>query len=197
MQFLFVLQQREMPPAAPECGGLLVLLFRTTWPSECTFHLRLAWPHKLTWLCPCLCLCLSWGHLCCSTERYVYVALAGQHQVWRYDTATGVAANFSGNGYERNQNSGGALTTSWAQPSGLSLAPDGQSLFVADSESSTVRRLDLATGGGQACVGGDPMFSDNLFRFGDKDGSGSDALLQHPLAVLARPDGKGACVAEA
>jgi hypothetical protein len=117
--------------------------------------------------------------------------------VWRYDTATGVAANFSGNGYERNQNSSGALTTSWAQPSGLSLGPDGHSLFVADSESSTVRRLDLTTGGGQACVGGDPMFSDNLFRFGDKDGSGSDALLQHPLAVLARPDGKGACVAEA
>ncbi|KAI3423812.1 hypothetical protein D9Q98_009648 [Chlorella vulgaris] len=131
-----------------------------------------------------------WDVVLDSTERYVYVALAGQHQVWRYDTATGVAANFSGNGYERNQNSGGALTTSWAQPSGLSLAPDGQSLFVADSESSTVRRLDLATGGGQACVGGDPMFSDNLFRFGDKDGSGSDALLQHPLAVLARPDGK-------
>ncbi|KAL4855636.1 Protein SUPPRESSOR OF QUENCHING 1 [Chlorella vulgaris] len=131
-----------------------------------------------------------WDVVLDSTEQYVYVALAGQHQVWRYDTATGVAANFSGNGYERNQNSGGALTTSWAQPSGLSLAPDGQSLFVADSESSTVRRLDLATGGGQACVGGDPMFSDNLFRFGDKDGSGSDALLQHPLAVLARPDGK-------
>lgn len=27
--------------------------------------------------------------------------------------------------------------------------------------------------------------------FGDKDGSGSDALLQHPLAVLAAPDGTG------
>ena len=28
-------------------------------------------------------------------------------------------------------------------------------------------------------------------RFGDKDGVGGDALLQHPLAVLAAPDGKG------
>lgn len=42
---------------------------------------------------------------------------------------------------------------------------------------------------GQAHVGGDALFADNLFRFGDRDGSGSDALLQHPLAVSLGPDG--------
>lgn len=26
-----------------------------------------------------------------STERYVYIAMAGQHQIWRYDTSSGVA----------------------------------------------------------------------------------------------------------
>ena len=31
-----------------------------------------------------------------------------------------------------------------------------------------MRRLDLGSGGSQLLVGGDPMFSDNLFRFGDK-----------------------------
>jgi hypothetical protein len=41
----------------------------------------------------------------------------------------------------------------------------------------------------QAHVGGDPLFSDNLFRFGDRDGSGTNAMLQHPLAVLALPNG--------
>ncbi len=41
----------------------------------------------------------------------------------------------------------------------------------------------------QAHVGGDPLFADNLFRFGDKDGSGTGALLQHPLAVLALSNG--------
>ena len=35
----------------------------------------------------------------------------------------------------------------------------------------------------QALVGGDPTFSDNLFKFGDRDGRGSEALLQHPLGV--------------
>lgn len=175
----------------------------------------------------------------------MYVAMAGQHQIWRYDIQAGTIANFSGTGYERNQNGAGPLTTSWAQPSGLSLSPDGNALYVADSESSTVRRLDLRSGGSQAIVGGDPLFSDNLFkwvfsfwqalccvavagsvslrgecrgvhclhrmllvlaiprqvvrqfcRFGDKDGAGSDALLQHPLAVVTAPNGKGkACPA--
>ncbi len=35
----------------------------------------------------------------------------------------------------------------------------------------------------QANVGGDPIFSDNLFKFGNKDGARTDARLQHPLAV--------------
>lgn len=50
---------------------------------------------------------------------------------------------------------------------GLILARIVSSL-CADSESSSVRRLDLASGGSRLLVGGDPMFSDNLFRFGDK-----------------------------
>ena len=39
-------------------------------------------------------------------------------------------------------------------------------------------------------MGGDALFADNLFRFGDKDGSGTGAQLQHPLAVLALPSGQ-------
>ena len=35
------------------------------------------------------------------------------------------------------------------QPSGLSLSADGRELWVADSESSTVRSMDLASGGGR------------------------------------------------
>ena len=56
------------------------------------------------------------------------------------------------------------------QPSGLSLSRDGGELFVADSESSTVRGCELTTGGGRPHVGGDRLFTDNLFRFGDRRG---------------------------
>lgn len=73
---------------------------------------------------------------------------------------------FSGNGYERNAN-GAAGSTSWAQPSGLSLSPGGDRLYVADSESSTVRGLSLGDRSSVSFVGGDSMFADNLFRWGE------------------------------
>lgn len=124
-------------------------------------------------------------------ERHLFVALAGQHQIWRVDLDTGVAANFSGTGAERNQNGAGPASTAWAQPSGLALVPGRGELLVADAESSSVRRLRLADGSSAPCVGGDPLFSDNLFRFGDRDGAGGDALLQHPLAVAVAPLPRG------
>ena len=75
--------------------------------------------------------CLPASAAPCSTERYVFIAMAGPHQIWQYDTTTGIAATFSGNGYERNQNGTSGLTTAWAQPSGLALTPSGDALFVA------------------------------------------------------------------
>ncbi|KAG2443188.1 hypothetical protein HYH02_009265 [Chlamydomonas schloesseri] len=130
-------------------------------------------------------------------EEYLYIALAGQHQIWDLELSSGLAGLFSGSGSERNQNGPTPFTTSWAQPSGLSLAGDGSGLmYVADSESSTVRVLDLSSGGSGLKVGGDPLFSDNLFRFGDKDGFGPEALLQHPLAVLSSEDGGVVYVAD-
>ena len=78
---------------------------------------------------------------------------------------------------------------------GLSRIPDSSDMFVADSESSSIRRLNVETGGSAACVGGDAFFADNLFMFGDKDGAGSGALLQHPLGVCGAPNGKVSCSA--
>ena len=109
------------------------------------------------------------------------IAMAGQHQVWRYDPSTRVLKAISGDGSERNQNGSTGGNTSWAQPSGLALAEGaggGATVYVADSESSSIRAMDAATGGSTGLVGGDPLFSDNLFRFGDVDGAGSKALLQ-------------------
>ena len=48
-------------------------------------------------------------------------------------------------------------STSWAQPSGISLSADGSQLWVADSESSAVRSMSLATGGSQASHGTHPQ----------------------------------------
>jgi hypothetical protein len=37
-------------------------------------------------------------------------------------------------------------------------------LFVADSESSSIRAVNLRSGGSRLLAGGDPTFPDNLFR---------------------------------
>jgi len=117
----------------------------------------------------------------------VAIAIAGQHQLWRYSLADGKCTAFSGDGYEQNGNGLAGLTTSWAQPSGLSLGQAGNTLFVADSESSSIRACSLSTGGSTLLVGGDALYADNLFRFGDVDGRGNAVKLQHPLAVAVAP----------
>lgn len=120
----------------------------------------------------------------------VYIAMAGQHQIWEHNTVDGVTRAFSGDGYERNLNGSSSLNTSFAQPSGISLSPDFMEIYVADSESSSIRALNLKTGGSRLLAGGDPIFSDNLFKFGDRDGIGSEVLLQHPLGVYCAKNGQ-------
>ncbi|KAK3151437.1 hypothetical protein QOZ80_3AG0245870 [Eleusine coracana subsp. coracana] len=122
------------------------------------------------------------------SEETIYIPMAGQHQIWVHNVRDGVTKVFSGDGYERNLNGSSAMRTSFAQPSGISLAPELQELFIADSESSSIRAVNLKTGGSRLLAGGDPVFPENLFRFGDFDGIGSDALLQHPLGVVYASD---------
>lgn len=124
-----------------------------------------------------------------SSSGIVYIAMAGQHQIWQHDIMDGVTSAFSGDGYERNLNGKSSTSTSFAQPSGISLSPDMQELYVADSESSSIRAVNLKTGGTRSLAGGDPFFADNLFQFGDRDGIGTAAQFQHPLGVLCGSDG--------
>jgi len=120
-------------------------------------------------------------------RRLVFVAMAGTHQIWTYKMKTGVAERFSGNGYERNDNGPAGDVVSWSQPSGLSLAADAHALYVADSESSSLRKMSASSGGATLLAGGDAAHPDNLFVFGDRDGKGQSVRLQHPLSVLAVP----------
>lgn len=110
----------------------------------------------------------------------LFIAMAGTHQVWRLDMKTNVVAPWAGDGNEARRD-GVRQAASFAQPSGL--ATDSKSLFVADAESSCIRRIDFASGQVQTLAGGD------LFDFGDKDGVGDAVRFQHPLG-LAYKDGK-------
>jgi NHL repeat. len=104
----------------------------------------------------------------------MFIAMAGAHQIWQYNLDTGVVGPYAGTGAEGRQD--GTLETAvFAQPSGLST--DGKRLYVADSEISAIRAIDLATGQVTTLAGGD------LFDFGDANGKGENARFQHPLGV--------------
>ena len=55
-------------------------------------------------------------------------------------------------------------------------------VYIADAESSSIRVLNLDKGHVKNVVGGD-IEPDNLFAYGDCDGIGIEAKLQHPLDV--------------
>ncbi len=104
----------------------------------------------------------------------IYVALAGSHQIALFDPKDGTIAPFAGSGAERRIDGTGD-DSAFAQPSGL--ATDGTTLWVADSETSSLRAIDLATRAVKTLVGKD------LFVFGDVDGSADVARFEHPLGV--------------
>jgi thiol-disulfide isomerase/thioredoxin/sugar lactone lactonase YvrE len=110
----------------------------------------------------------------------VVVAMAGIHQLWWFDPVTRTAGVYAGTTVEALRD--GALDQVWmAQPSGLSASPDGRRLWIADSESSALRWVE----GGEMHT----AIGQGLFDFGHVDGPADEALLQHPLGVLALPDG--------
>ena len=72
----------------------------------------------------------------------VYVALAGSHVIALFDPKSGTIEPFAGDGAERRYDEKG-LDASFAQPSGL--ATDGTTLWSADSETSSIRAITIAT----------------------------------------------------
>lgn len=150
----------------------------------------------------------------------ILIAMAGTHQLWaifKDETiwwkfkkfAEGAVAAIAGNGHEENRNNSYPQNAAFAQPSGLALAAKSKELFIADSESSCIRKLSLADGKVTAVAGGDrnPLVTNelcfkiwnvfkiegffvffcfllqNLFAFGDVDDTGVNAKFQHPLGV--------------
>jgi thiol-disulfide isomerase/thioredoxin len=114
----------------------------------------------------------------------VWVAMAGVHQLWTFDPRTGLAEVAAGTTNEGLVD--GPVAEAWfAQTSGLAVSADGERLWLADSETSSLRRVEEGPDGlaVRTAVG------TGLFDFGFTDGPAADALLQHPLGVVALPDG--------
>lgn len=106
-----------------------------------------------------------------------------------------------------------ALKAQWAQPSGIYFSQDSMELYVCDAESSSIRAIQFTTEKpceepdkdqpvisskiaeliGPLCaaktrtlVGANENIPEDLELYGDKDGNGSKARLQHPLGCQLR-----------
>jgi thiol-disulfide isomerase/thioredoxin/sugar lactone lactonase YvrE len=110
----------------------------------------------------------------------VVIAMAGIHQLWWFDPIKRTVGVYAGTTVEALRD--GPIPDVWmAQPSGLSVGPDGKRLWIADSETSALRFVEdgvMHTAVGQG-----------LFDFGHVDGLAGEALFQHPLGVAALADG--------
>jgi thiol-disulfide isomerase/thioredoxin/sugar lactone lactonase YvrE len=111
----------------------------------------------------------------------VYFANAGTHQIGVLDLGKQTIARLAGSGAE-NLVAGSPSKAAFAQPSGLVLSNDRNTLYVADAESSAIRAIDLSDDSTKTLVGA------GLFDFGKNDGSFASARLQHPLGVAVEGD---------
>lgn len=110
-------------------------------------------------------------------QDLLVIANAGTHQIWglalrdltwwkKIHVEVGSCLRLVGSGAEENRNNSYPAKAAFAQPSGISCgvlqSPSADYLlFVADSESSSIRQINLKDGSVKALVGGgkDPMVS--------------------------------------
>ena len=106
----------------------------------------------------------------------IYIAMAGSHQIWKLDLNDNSIGPFAGSGREALID-GNLSEAAMAQPSGITT--DGERLYVADSETSSIRSISIGNGAEvQTLIGM------GLFEFGDIDGPGEEARMQHPLGIV-------------
>jgi len=112
----------------------------------------------------------------------VIIAMAGTHQIFSFDPRTSAVSIFAGTGLE-GLNDGLPDEAWFAQSSGLAL--DGQNVWIADSETSALRWIEVENG---EAISVNTAIGAGLFDFGFRDGEAQQARLQHPLGVAVLPD---------
>ncbi len=110
----------------------------------------------------------------------LYIAMAGFHQLWSLDIEAGTIEPFAGTGVEAIKD-GLRPESMLAQPYGL--AVQNGNVFFADSETSSLRIAKIGDGGRVVTLVGT-----GLFDFGDAEGIGKEAMLQHVQGVAAGQD---------
>lgn len=112
--------------------------------------------------------------LAAAGER-IYVAMAGNHQIWELGPDLSRIGAFAGTGVGSLLD-GNLKDAHFARPSGLAADQSG-SIYCADSETSSIRRIDLNTGLVETLAGA------GLYNSGNSLGAFGKTPLRHPLGV--------------
>jgi DNA-binding beta-propeller fold protein YncE len=107
--------------------------------------------------------------------KTLFITMAGIHQLWALDLDKGTISVFAGTSRE-GIDDGPRTQATLAQPSGITT--DGKYLYWVDPESSSVRQVPVSGDGEVESITGT-----GLFDYGDKDGNGKSAKLQHPQGI--------------
>ncbi|WP_353930675.1 thioredoxin-like domain-containing protein [Okeanomitos corallinicola TIOX110] len=109
-------------------------------------------------------------------DHNLFITMAGSHQIWQMNLLTNTIYTYAGSGGEGCVD-GNFQECAFAQPSGITT--NGKELFIADSETSSIRSVEISKNRNVETICG----SGFLFCFGDKDGVGDQVRLQHCLGV--------------
>ena len=113
-------------------------------------------------------------------DEKLFVAMAGFHQLWVLDLEELSISPFAGDGGEDIKD-GLKGEARLAQPYGVDVS--NNAIFFVDSETSSLRVAAIAEEGRVVSLVGT-----GLFDFGDYDGVGKNALLQHPQGLVVHND---------
>jgi DNA-binding beta-propeller fold protein YncE len=109
-------------------------------------------------------------------DGVLYIAMAGNHQLWYHRLGSDDVRRFAGTGHEGKRDA--AIPMAWlAQPSGMDAYDD--KLVFADAETSSIRTSGLLDSDGDVVT----LAGQDLFDWGDEDGDLTRALLQHAIGV--------------
>lgn len=105
----------------------------------------------------------------------VFIAMAGQHQLWVYNPAAQTVALHAGSGLESFHDAP-LQSAGLSQP--MALTTDGETIYFADSENNAIRQADIDPTGEVVTIAGL-----GFWAIGDQDGDNQQALLQRPIGI--------------
>lgn len=114
-------------------------------------------------------------------NHVLFFANAGTHQIGGLDLQSGQLRVVAGSGAENIQD-GDVLQAQLAQTSGFAFNAAKDRLYFVDSETSSLRYIDMTRGRVETLIG------TGLFDFGHQNGALEDATLQHCLGLCLLDD---------